>query len=205
MNQQFIHQLNQLADGIAENGYAVIDNFLNPEEVQSIQELDGFKNGLLQFKKAGIGKSQEKQINEAIRGDYIQWIKPESAEPPLQVYLTKLSELIAFVNQNLYLSLKDFEVHQTIYPIGTFYKRHLDQFKKEDHRKLSVICYLNSGWKESDGGQLRIYLENETKDVLPLAGRLVCFRSDLLEHEVLPATRERLSITGWLLDQPHFI
>lgn len=205
MNQQFIHQLNQLADGIAENGYAVVDNFLNPEEVQSIQELDGFKNGLLQFKKAGIGKSQEKQINEAIRGDYIQWIKPESAEPPLQVYLTKLKELITFVNQNLYLSLKDFEVHQTIYPIGTFYKRHLDQFKKEDHRKLSVICYLNSDWKESDGGQLRIYLDNKTKDVLPLAGRLVCFRSDLLEHEVLPATRERLSITGWLLDQPHFI
>lgn len=205
MNEQFIHQLNQLADGIAETGYAVVDNFLNPEEVQNIQELDGFKNGLLQFKKAGIGKSQEKQINEAIRGDYIQWIKPESAEPPLQVYLSKLKELISFVNQNLYLSLKDFEVHQTIYPIGTFYKRHLDQFKKEDHRKLSVICYLNSDWKESDGGQLRIYLENETKDVLPLAGRLVCFRSDLLEHEVLPATRERLSITGWLLDQPHFI
>lgn len=205
MNEQFIHQLNQLADGIAETGYAVVDNFLNPEEVQNIQELDGFKNGLLQFKKAGIGKSQEKQINEAIRGDYIQWIKPESAEPPLQVYLSKLEELISFVNQNLYLSLKDFEVHQTIYPIGTFYKRHLDQFKKEDHRKLSVICYLNSDWKESDGGQLRIYLENETKDVFPLAGRLVCFRSDLLEHEVLPATRERLSITGWLLDQPHFI
>lgn len=205
MNDQFIYQLNQLADGIAEKGYAVIDDFLSLEEVHNIQELDGFKNGLLQFKKAGIGKSQEKQINEAIRGDYIQWIKPESAEPPLQVYLSKLKELIVFVNQNLYLSLKDFEVHQTIYPIGTFYKRHLDQFKKEDHRKLSVICYLNSDWKESDGGQLRIYLENETKDVLPLAGRLVCFRSDLLEHEVLPATRERLSITGWLLDQSHFI
>lgn len=205
MNKQFIHQLNQLADGIAEKGYAVIDDFLSLEEVHNIQELDGFKNGLLQFKKAGIGKSQEKQINEAIRGDYIQWIKPESAVPPLQVYLSKLKELIVFVNQNLYLSLKDFEVHQTIYPIGTFYKRHLDQFKKEDHRKLSVICYLNSDWKESDDGQLRIYLENETKDVLPLSGRLVCFRSDLLEHEVLPATRERLSITGWLLDQPHFI
>ncbi|NOS92565.1 MAG: 2OG-Fe(II) oxygenase [Cyclobacteriaceae bacterium] len=205
MNDLFKQQLNQLADGIAEAGYAIIDDFLSPEEVQNIQQLDGFKNGLLQFKKAGIGKSQEKQINEAIRGDYIQWIKPESAEPALKVYLSKLNELIAFVNQNLYLSLKDFEVHQTIYPIGTFYKRHLDQFKKEDHRKLSVICYLNSDWKESDGGQLRIYIGNETKDVLPLAGRLVCFRSDLLEHEVLPATRERLSITGWLLDQPHFI
>jgi SM-20-related protein len=205
VNNLLARQLDQLADGLAEAGYAIVDDFLSPDEVGNIQQLDGFKNGLLQFKKAGIGKSQEKQINEAIRGDYIQWIKPESAEPPLQVYLSKLKELITFVNQNLYLSLKDFEVHQTIYPVGTFYKRHLDQFKKEDHRKLSVICYLNSDWQESDGGQLRIYLENETKDVLPLAGRLVCFRSDLLEHEVLPATRERLSITGWLLDQPHFI
>lgn len=205
MNNPFASQLNQLADDIAEAGYSVVDGFLSADEVKNIQELDRFKNGLLQFKKAGIGKSQEKQINEAIRGDYIQWIKPESAEPPLQVYLSKLNELIWFVNQNLYLSLKDFEVHQTIYPIGTFYIRHLDQFKKEDHRKISVICYLNSDWKETEGGQLRIYLEHESKDIFPLAGRLVCFRSDLLEHEVLPATRERLSITGWLLDQPHFI
>jgi SM-20-related protein len=29
----------------------------------------------------------------------------------------------------------------------------------------------------------------------------VCFRSDQIEHEVLPATRERLSLTGWMLDQ----
>jgi SM-20-related protein len=92
-------------------------------------------------------------------------------------------------------------VHRTIYPIGSFYKRHLDQFKKDDKRKLSVICYLNTDWKESEGGQLRIYLPNGSTDIFPLAGRLVCFRSDLLEHEVLPATRERLSLTGWLLDR----
>ena len=88
----------------------------------------------------------------------------------------------------------------TIYPIGSFYKRHLDQFKKDDHRKLSVICYLNENWREDEGGQLRVYFPAETKDFFPTAGRLVCFRSDLLEHEVLPATRERLSLTGWLLD-----
>jgi SM-20-related protein len=109
--------------------------------------------------------------------------------------------VIAFVNQSLFLSLKDCEVHQTIYPIGSFYKRHLDQFKKDDHRKLSVICYLNKEWKEADGGQLRMFIGTESRDILPLAGRLVCFRSDLLEHEVLPATRERLSLTGWLIDK----
>jgi SM-20-related protein len=200
MDAQLTSQLNLLADGLAEEGYAIIDDFLSTGEVENILQLDGFKNGLNQFKKAGIGKSQEKQINESIRGDYIQWIDYNLAEAPLQVYIEKLRELISFVNQSLFLSLKDCEVHQTIYPVGSFYKRHLDQFKKDDHRKLSVICYLNKNWKEAEGGQLRLYLKDGSKDVFPLGGRLVCFRSDLLEHEVLPATKERLSLTGWLVD-----
>lgn len=196
--------LNKLADGLADKGYAEVDNFLSKQEVQAILATDDFKNGLLQFKKAGIGKSQEKQINESIRGDYIQWIDGGTTQKAVELYLNRLRQLMEFVNRTLYLSLKDLEVHRTIYPIGSFYKRHLDQFKKDDKRKLSVICYLNTDWKESEGGQLRIYLPNGSTDIFPLAGRLVCFRSDLLEHEVLPATRERLSLTGWLLDRVIF-
>jgi SM-20-related protein len=199
MDVAFSDKLNHLADGIAENGYAIIDNFLAQDEVDSI--LDEFKTGMLQFKKAGIGHKQEKQINEEIRGDYIQWIDRTTAAQPLQIYLLRLNELITFVNQALYLSLKDYEIHSTVYPVGTNYRRHLDQFKKDDHRKLSVIFYLNKDWKESEGGQLRIYVADTELDIMPVAGRLVCFRSDLLEHEVLPATRERLSLTGWILDQ----
>jgi SM-20-related protein len=201
MNNDLIDKLNLVADGLAENGYAIADNFLSPTEVQSILQVDEFRNGLLQFKKAGIGKLQDKQINEAIRGDYIQWIDKTPAQAPLITYLSRLNELASFVNQQLFLSLKDHEVHMTVYPPGSYYKRHLDQFKKDDHRKLSVICYLNESWKEEEGGQLRIFLPEKSIDVLPLAGRLVCFRSDQLEHEVLPATRPRLSLTGWLLDQ----
>lgn len=201
MNSALIDKLNLVADGLAENGFAITDDFLSPQEVQSILQLDEFQNGLLPFKKAGIGKLQDKQINEAIRGDYIQWVDRASAQPSIQAYLTKLNELISFVNQNLFLSLKDYEVHMTIYPPGSYYKRHLDQFKKDDHRRLSVICYLNENWKEEEGGQLRIFLPEKHIDVLPVAGRLVCFRSDQLEHEVLPATRPRLSLTGWILDQ----
>ncbi len=201
MNSTLIDKLNLVADGLAEHGFAIIDDFLSSQEVQPILELDEFKNGLLQFKKAGIGKLQDKQINEAIRGDYIQWVDRALAPPSIQAYLAKQNELISFVNQNLFLSLKDYEVHMTIYPAGSYYKRHLDQFKKDDHRKLSVICYLNENWKEEEGGQLRIYLPEKHLDVLPAAGRLVCFRSDQLEHEVLAATRPRLSLTGWILDQ----
>jgi SM-20-related protein len=201
VNTEHQNLFDKVADGLADSGYAIIDSFLTLQEVDHILKLDEFQNALLRFKKAGIGKSAEKQINEAIRGDYIQWIDRTTAAAPLQTYLSKLNELVSFVNQTLFLSLKDYEVHMTIYPIGSYYKRHLDQFKVDDHRKLSVICYLNKNWKESDGGQLRMYLPEGHKDVFPQAGTLVCFRSDMIEHEVLPATRERMSLTGWMLDQ----
>lgn len=191
----------KIADNLADQGYAVIDHFLSDEEVNAILETDDFKNGVSQFQKAGIGKRQDLQINEGIRGDYIQWIDRRVAPAPTQVYLQRLQQLIDYINRTLYLSLKDYEVHQTIYPIGTFYKRHLDQFKRDDHRKLSAICYLNTNWKPEHGGQLRMYLPEGEKDYLPTAGRLICFRSDMIEHEVLPAARERMSITGWILDQ----
>lgn len=191
----------KIADGLAEEGYAVIDDFLYALEVDKIVSLPEFRNGLEYFQKAGIGKKKDLQINEAIRGDYIHWIDRTSANESVIAYLQRLQELITHLNQALYLSLKDYEVHMTVYPAGSFYKRHLDQFKQDDHRKLSVICYLNQDWKEEHGGQLRMHLKDKTRDFLPIAGRLICFRSDLIEHEVLPSTRERLSLTGWILDQ----
>ena len=190
-----------IADGLATQGYAVMDNLLNEKEVTSILQLDDFKKGLASFKKAGIGQAASKQINEGIRGDFIQWIDPSTAPASLMTYLSRIEVLTSYLNQSLFLSLKDFEMHMTVYPVGSYYKRHLDQFKADDHRKLSVLCYLNQNWKEEDGGQLRIYLQDKHVDILPVAGRLVCFRSDQIEHEVLPATRERLSLTGWMLDQ----
>ena len=197
MNEIF----DSIVDGLAEKGYAVADSFLSQAEVDAILATAEFKHGIDQFKKAGIGKNQGLQINEAIRGDYIHWLDKNTAAAPAKVYLDRLHELIQYINRTLFLSLKDYEVHMTIYPIGSFYKRHLDQFKKDDHRKLSVICYLNNDWTAAQGGDLRMYLPGETLDILPIAGRLVCFRSDQIEHEVLPATRERLSLTGWILDQ----
>ena len=192
---------NQIADDLAESGYAVSEGFLTSQEIDSILRLDEFEEGLLHFRKAGIGKQQEKQINESIRGDFIQWIDKVNASQPIKVYLDMVQSLIATLNQSLFLSLKDYEVHMTIYPAGSFYKRHLDQFKADDHRKLSIILYLNINWKKEQGGQLRMHLPSGSKDIFPEAGRLVCFRSDTIEHEVLPASRDRLSLTGWILDQ----
>jgi SM-20-related protein len=65
---------NFIADGLAENGYAVCDQFLSQNEVDAIVGLEHFQEGINSFQKAGIGKKQGLQINEAIRGDYIQWV-----------------------------------------------------------------------------------------------------------------------------------
>lgn len=190
-----------IADHLAEHGYAIADQFLSQNEVAAIVSAEAFTTGLNDFKRAGIGRKQDLQINEAIRGDYIQWIDPTTTPESIQVYTNRIHQLIRYLNQALYLSLKDFEMHMTVYPVGSFYKRHLDQFKRDDHRKLSVICYLNENWTADHGGQLRMYPQDKAVDVLPTAGKLVCFRSDQIEHEVLPATRERFSLTGWILDQ----
>ena len=88
-----------------------------------------------------------------------------------------------------------------LYPPGSFYRKHLDQFRGVAHRKVSAILYLNPAWSVDDGGELRLYLEpageGEYRDIAPLGGTLVCFRSDRFHHEVLPTRRERRSLTGW--------
>lgn len=203
--KDFEVDFNQLADDLSDKGYGIIDSFLSDAEVRAVLEvLDGYREEGA-FKRAGIGQAEQHQVNTGQRGDLIRWIEPDKAKDPTQVYLSRMRELMQFINRTCFLSLKDFEFHYTVYPVGTFYKRHLDQFKLDDHRKLSVICYLNFDWKPEDGGQLRMYkpegTSEEAIDVWPLAGRMVCFRSDLLEHEVLPTGRERKSLTGWMRDQ----
>ena len=117
MNDQF----ELIANGLAENGYAVVDHFLSDQEVDSILSLGLFEEeSVHQFRKAGIGKHQGLHVNESIRGDYIQWLDIKTAPTPVKVYLNRLTELALFLNRALYLSLKDHEVHMTVYPKGSF-------------------------------------------------------------------------------------
>lgn len=191
----------QIVDDLAEKGFSVTDSFLDNNEINAILSVDEFKNRMLHFKKAGIGNSASLKINESVRGDYISWIDTKKAHLSISVYVNRLNALQVYLNKTLFLSLKDIELHLTSYPVGSYYRRHVDQFKQQDHRKISVILYLNRDWRSEQGGQLRVYSQSNEIDIFPVAGRLVCMRSDLIEHEVLPASRERLSVTGWMLDQ----
>ena len=190
-------------DGILSNGYGVADDFLRTSEVTALVNRLHERRMAGQFRAAGIG-NQRVTVENTVRGDEILWIEEATATQEEQAFLQRIGAFVEYVNQTCYLGLREYEFHYALYPPGTFYKRHLDQFRSDSRRKLSVICYLNTDWKETDGGQLAVYLPgaNGTSEqqiiIQPVASRLVCFESGRLEHEVLPATCERLSVTGWL-------
>jgi SM-20-related protein len=122
-----------------------------------------------------------------------------SAGPALSLVLERYETLRQGVNQALYLGLFDLEVHFAVYPPGGGYHRHLDRFRDDDRRSLTVVLYLNEDWCAEDGGLLRFWpeAEGDAIDIVPAGGTLVTFLSDRFWHEVLPARRQRLSLTGW--------
>lgn len=148
------------------------------------------------LRPAAIGRAQDKQIREGVRGDLIEWVEPAQS-PAVAQYLQLLARLQQSLNQQLYLGLEDFEGHFALYPPGAFYAAHLDRFKDDDKRTISTVLYLNDNWQSSDGGQLRLHLEGQARDINPEGGGLIVFRSADILHEVLAATRERLSLVGW--------
>ncbi|MNF38955.1 hypothetical protein D3C84_199180 [compost metagenome] len=146
---------------------------------------------------AAVGRGPFSEIREGIRGDHIQWLEPGQAEA-CDRYLGLMDNLREALNRGLFLGLEDFESHFALYPPGAFYLKHVDRFRDDDRRMVSAVIYLNDAWLPEHGGQLRMYLEEDAEhDVVPTGGCLVVFLSGEVPHEVLPATRERLSLTGW--------
>lgn len=193
-----------LIEGIVANGYGVCDDFLSSEEVTMLNArfTERFDDG--NFKEAGIGKQSEVHQAKEIRGDKILWLESGTTNIAERILLDKNQAFINYLNQTCYLGIVDAEIHFAKYDIGKFYRRHRDTFQAQKGRILSVIYYLNNHWQTENGGNLLIYTEEnnieKTISIAPLAGRLVCFQSEKLDHEVSETFRERLSITGWLLN-----
>ncbi|VVN95955.1 2OG-Fe(II) oxygenase [Pseudomonas fluorescens] len=146
---------------------------------------------------AAVGRGASQEIREGIRGDHIQWLEPGQVES-CDRYLGLMDSLRLAMNRGLYLGLEDFESHFALYPPGAFYLKHVDRFRDDDRRMVSAVLYLNQAWLPEHGGQLRMYLDVGVEyDVVPTGGCLVVFLSGEVPHEVLPATRDRLSLTGW--------
>src|SRR5690606_21381019 len=114
-----------------------------------------------------------------------------------RLFFDKINNLVHYLNKTCFLGILHKEFHYALYPIGTFYKRHIDTFKNDDRRKLSFVCYLNEeGWLPENGGELVLYLDENGQDIekviYPFPGRVVIFESQVIEHEVKPVKKERL-------------
>ena len=195
---------NILSD-IQSKGFSVQENLFSKSDILALKDdiLSMYHNNSM--KDAGIGRGAELQKN--IRGDQIFWLTKESLTSSQKVIWDFLETFKAHINQDLYLGLKDFETHVTVYPENTFYKKHIDQFQKneitltEKTRKISFILYLNEDWNESDGGELKLFDPKEQDQVietiLPKLGKAVFFLSEEFPHEVLETKKQRISMTGW--------
>ncbi len=192
-------------DQLAEQEYVVIDNFLTDTLYAEIRNFFLRHLEMDDFSKAGIGASGNRIIATSVRGDFIYWLD-RKRDASIQSFFALADELMAKLNRFCYLSLSGSEFHLAHYPKGSFYHRHLDQFKERNNRMISVIIYLNEQWQPEDAGELKIY-HSSGKEIIvnPLANRCVMFRSNLLEHEVLLTHASRYSLTGWLLYQPPIV
>lgn len=159
-------------------------------EAQALQAAQAFAPG-------HIGRGDSRQRQTSVRGDALCWLREDMAAGG--VYLRWMEGLRQSLNRELFLGLQEFEAHYAHYPVGAFYRRHVDRHRDSNARVVSAVFYLNVDWPPDAGGELLLW--SETNELLcrqaPVGGSLLLFRSADMPHEVLPALQERWSIAGW--------
>ena len=186
-----------LIEGMAVRGYAVERDALPRETVAGLRERARSLDRAGALVPAGVGRTGTHARRSDVRGDRIAWLGDAPDDEAEREVLAWLDALRVRCNRELLLGLADLEAHYAIYPPGAGYARHRDRFRDDDARVVSCVLYLNEAWTGGDGGALRIHAPDGAVDVLPEGGALVAFLSADFEHEVLPARRERLALTGW--------
>lgn len=152
------------------------------------------------FRAAQVGRGGSLSSATTLRGDSIAWIDQDALDPAEARAMELINSLREALNRALYIGAIDTECHYARYPIGAFYKSHLDRFGDHDLRVVSLVFYLNAHWRDYQGGELLIHDQagNLIERVLPRCGTMVAFLSARFPHEVLPATRPRLALSGWM-------
>ncbi|HTV94443.1 MAG TPA: 2OG-Fe(II) oxygenase [Steroidobacteraceae bacterium] len=177
---------------------AVRDAFLSPREVRALAGCARARRGRGEFAEGRIGAGPRIAQRTDVRGDSICWLTQPQGAAEARI-LGRLEALRQRLNREAFLGLFDLELHYAWYPPGAGYARHVDQPLGRAQRRVSLVLYLNEDWSTGDGGALRMHGEQGAqRDIEPLGGRLVAFLTESRQHEVLPARRARLSLTGWL-------
>ena len=178
-------------------GFFTRPTFLGPEraravhaEAQALVEAGGLR-------PAGIRRGADRTEDTSVRSDFITWVQPQPGTA-LGGLWDAFVQLGGALSAGAYLGLGRFDLQLAHYPGGgAHYQRHRDAFPGQSNRRVTAIYYANPDWRPEHGGKLRLYLDSGTLEVEPTLDRLVVFRSEQLDHEVLPAHAPRLALTAW--------
>lgn len=189
---------NELIDTYIENKVGITENFLGQTLARHLkQNLTTLYNDS-QMLSAGTGNDAEIAHNKLIRGDKIFWLDRSHNNLHENDFFDLMDSFVSHLNNTCYTGITGYEFHYTLYEEGSFYKKHLDQFRNNSSRQYSMIMYLNDNWQTGDGGELCIYQDESHQSVTPTNGKSVFFKSSELAHEVMITNKPRMSITGWL-------
>ena len=189
---------NTLIDSFIDNNVGIAENFLS--DALSAHLKDNL-NSLYTEKlllSAGTGNDTNVAHNKSVRGDIIYWLDRSHNNQYENEFFDLMDAFVSHLNNTCYTGITGYEFHYALYETGSFYKKHLDQFRTNDSRKYSMINYLNTDWQEEDGGELCVHHKDSLQNISPDNGKSVFFKSSELEHEVLVTNKPRMSITGWL-------
>ena len=189
---------NCLVDSYISDKIGIAENFLSSALALNLKENLLILHSGDQLKSAGTGQNSGLLFNQTVRSDKIFWLDPVHNDIHENAFFKLMDEFVEYLNRNCFAGIKSYEFHYTLYPTGSFYKTHIDQFQHNDSRQFSMIIYLNDDWKIADGGELCIHFNDHLQLISPTNGKSVFFKSNELEHEVLLTNKARMSITGWL-------
>lgn len=196
----------ELMNAMEQVGWATMQGCVSHADSLRLRDECQMEEAKGEFRRASVGTGMGRQVREAIRSDHVLWLQTGDLAVEQKLYLAKLELLRLALNERFFLGLFDFEGHFAIYPEGGFYKVHLDRPAGTSDRIVTVILYLNPDWQPGDGGELKLWTTCGTQEgtfelIEPRMGTLVCFLAGDFWHEVLPANKPRMSITGWFRQQ----
>ncbi len=188
--------LDTIADALVSDGYLILRDVL-PQQLTEALRVRVEEAPVEDFRFAAIGRGGEQQLNHDIRSDRIRWLEPSSE--PDSGYTMFMESLREGLNLRLFMGLFDYESHYAWYRPGAFYQKHLDALRGSQNRILTTVFFLNHEWQAEQGGELKLYDEDDQllHTILPEFGTLVIFLSERFPHEVCPTQRGRGSIAGW--------
>ena len=192
----------RIANGLATTGWYTGASIFSTELSARLMQRARLLAGAHQLRSARVGHGVSGRANAELRGDVTLWLSDAPDDASERDAVTLVNALRVHLNAALFLGARDCELHFARYAPGAFYRTHRDRFRDDDARLVSLVFYLNEDWLDESGGELLLYADDDSGTVItrvqPRATTMVCFLSDRFPHEVLPANRERYSLTGWL-------